>query len=320
MLARIPSDVHLGAIRVWLYVVAALVLAMVLVGGAIRLTESGLSITEWKPVMGVVPPLSDSAWQAAFEKYQAIPQYRELNRGMSLAEFKTIYWWEWTHRLLGRVIGAAYLLPFLWFLWRGLMARDLRPRLWFIFGLGALQGAVGWWMVASGLAERVEVSQYRLATHLVLACAIYVALIWTAWRLRDRPEVPAPGRIRLTAGGLLILVLVQVYLGALVAGLRAGYAYNTWPLIDGALIPDPARLFFEAPLWRNFFENILMVQFDHRMLGYAIFICALLHAFDVGRSVSNGPARFGAVVLITAVVLQVAFGVATLLWRVPLPQ
>ena len=313
------DDTHARAIRVWLYAVAALVLAMVLVGGATRLTESGLSITEWKPVMGVVPPLSESAWQAAFEKYQAIPQYRELNRGMSLAEFKTIYWWEWTHRLLGRVIGIAYLLPFLWFLWRGWVGRDLRQRLWFIFGLGALQGAVGWWMVASGLAERVEVSQYRLATHLMLACAIYVALIWTAWRLRDRPAVPAPGRIRLTAGGLLILVLVQVYLGALVAGLRAGYAYNTWPLIDGALIPDPARLFFEAPLWRNFFENILMVQFDHRMLGYAIFICALLHAFDVGRTVSNGPAHFGAVVLITAVVLQVAFGVATLLWRVPLP-
>ena len=250
---------------------------MVLVGGATRLTESGLSITEWKPLMGVVPPLSESAWQAAFEKYQAIPQYRELNTGMSLAEFKTIYWWEWTHRLLGRVIGAAYLLPFLWFLWRGWVARELRPRLWFIFGLGALQGVVGWWMVASGLADRVEVSQYRLATHLVLACAIYVALIWTAWRLSDRTSGPMPARIRLGAAGLLVLVLAQVYLGALVAGLRAGYAYNTWPLIDGALIPDSARLFFEKPLWRNFFENILTVQFDHRVLAYAILIAALLH-------------------------------------------
>ena len=159
---------HARAIRLWLYAVAALVLAMVLVGGATRLTESGLSITEWKPLMGVVPPLSENGWQSAFEKYRAIPQYRELNSGMSLAEFKTIYWWEWTHRLLGRVIGAAYLLPFLWFLWRGWVARDLRPRLWFIFGLGALQGVVGWWMVASGLADRVEVSQYRLATHLLL--------------------------------------------------------------------------------------------------------------------------------------------------------
>jgi hypothetical protein len=202
------DDTHTRAIRVWLYAVAALVLAMVLIGGATRLTESGLSITEWKPVMGVLPPLSERAWQAAFEKYRAIPQYREFKRGMSLAEFKTIYWWEWTHRLLGRVIGIAYLLPFLWFLWRGWVGSDLRQRLWFIFGLGALQGAVGWWMVASGLAERVEVSQYRLATHLLLACAICVALIRTASRLRDRPAVPAPGRIRLTAGGLLILVLV----------------------------------------------------------------------------------------------------------------
>ena len=178
------SDPHNRAIRLWLYAVAALVLAMVLVGGATRLTESGLSITEWKPVMGVLPPLSPDAWQAAFEKYQAIPQYREMNGGMSLDEFKTIYWWEWTHRLLGRVIGAAYLLPFLFFLWRGFVAPSLRPLLWFIFGLGALQGAVGWWMVASGLADRVEVSHYRLATHLLLACLIYVALVWTACHLR----------------------------------------------------------------------------------------------------------------------------------------
>src|ERR1700691_6624580 len=220
---------HTRAIRLWLYAVAALVLAMVLVGGATRLTESGLSITEWRPVMGVVPPISDSAWQEGFAKYQAIPQYKALNAGMSLAGFKVIYWWEWTHRLLGRVIGVAFLLPFLWFLWRGWIPRELRPRLWFIFVLGALQGAVGWWMVASGLSERIEVSQYRLATHLVLACVIYVALIWTAQRLGERPAAPLPARIRATAFGLLILVLAQIYLGALVAGLRAGYIYNTWP-------------------------------------------------------------------------------------------
>jgi heme a synthase len=313
------DDTHTRAIGLWLYAVALLVLAMVLVGGATRLTESGLSITEWKPVMGVVPPLSDDAWQGAFEKYRAIPQYHALNRGMNLAEFKTIYWWEWTHRLLGRVIGAAYLLPFLWFLWRGFVARDLRPLLWFVFALGALQGAVGWWMVASGLAERVEVSQYRLATHLVLACVIYVALIRTARRLRDRPAIPATGRIRMTAAGLLVLVVAQVYLGALVAGLRAGYAYNTWPLIDGALLPDAARLFFETPLWRNFFENILTVQFDHRMLGYAIFVVALLHAFDVARTVNSRPARLGAVALFAVVALQVVLGIVTLVWRVPLP-
>ena len=316
---RTLSDTHTRAIRLWLYAVAALVLAMVLVGGATRLTESGLSITEWKPVMGVLPPLSENAWQAAFEKYQVIPQYRAMNAGMSLDEFRTIYWWEWTHRLLGRVIGAAYLLPFLFFLWRGWVAPSLRPLLWFIFGLGALQGAVGWWMVASGLADRVEVSHYRLATHLLLACLIYVALVWTAWRMGEREGAIMARRIRAGAFGLLVLVLAQIYLGALVAGLRAGYAYNTWPLIDGALVPDAGQLFFIAPLWRNFFENILTVQFDHRMLAYVIFIVALLHAIDVARTVKEGAARTGALVLFAAIVAQIALGIATLLWIVPLP-
>ena len=226
-----------------------------------------------------------------FEKYQAIPQYRALNPGMSLDAFKTIYWWEWTHRLLGRAIGAAFLLPLLWFLWRGWIGPGLRGRLWAIFGLGALQGAVGWWMVASGLADRVEVSQYRLGTHLLLACVIYVALLWTARRLDERPDTPSPARVQAGAIGLLVLVLAQIYLGALVAGLRAGHIYNTWPLIDGALVPDASRLFFDVPLWRNFFENTLTVQFDHRMLAYAIFLVALLHAFDVAGSMRKATAR-----------------------------
>ena len=320
------ADTHTRAIRLWLYAVAALVLAMVLVGGATRLTESGLSITEWPPVMGTLPPLSAHDWADAFEKYQAIPQYRAFNSGMSLDEFKTIYWWEWTHRLLGRLIGAAFFLPFVWFLWRGWVAPSLRPRLWFIFGLGALQGAVGWWMVASGLAGRTEVSQYRLATHLILACAIYVALIWTARRLVDAPSPRllavagrAGARIKVGAVGLLVLVLLQIYFGALVAGLRAGYIYNTWPLIDGALIPDASQLFFAAPLWRNFFENVLTVQFDHRMLAYLIFVCAFLHALDVARTIKAGAARTGAFVLFAAVALQVALGIAVLLLVVPLP-
>ena len=273
---------------------------MVLVGGATRLTESGLSITEWQPVMGVVPPLDDTQWQAEFEKYQAIPQYRELNNGMSLDAFKTIYWWEWTHRLIGRTIGVVFLLPLLWFLWRGWIGPGLRTRLWLIFGLGALQGAVGWWMVASGLVHRVEVSQYRLATHLVLACIIYIAILWTAQRLDDRESAPAPGAIRAAAVGLLVMVLGQIYLGALVAGLRAGYVYNTWPLIDGALVPDASRLFFDVPLWRNFFENTLTVQFDHRMLAYTIWIVALIHAVNAARTVRTGPVVAGAIILAAA--------------------
>jgi cytochrome c oxidase assembly protein subunit 15 len=291
---------------------------MVLVGGATRLTESGLSITEWQPVMGMLPPLSDAQWQTEFEKYQAIPQYHALNQGMNLDSFKTIYWWEWTHRLIGRVIGFVFLVPLLWFLWRGWIGPGLRGRLWFIFGLGALQGAVGWWMVASGLADRIEVSQYRLATHLVLACAIYVAIIWTAQRLGARPTMPVPPRIRSSAMALLLLVLLQIYLGALVAGLRAGYVYNTWPLIDGSLIPESARLFLDTPLWRNFFENTLTAQFDHRMVAYTIFICALLHAFDVARTAKSSWLASSALVLVLAVTVQATLGIWTLLDRVPI--
>src|SRR6516162_5662205 len=177
------------AVRAWLFSVAALIAIMVLVGGATRLTESGLSIVEWKPVTGALPPLGEAQWEQAFAAYKLIPQYRELNAGMTLSEFKTIFWWEWSHRLLGRVIGIVYLLPFLYFLWRGGLSAELKRRLWLIFGLGALQGAGGWWMVASGLSERIEVSQYRLATHLVLALLIFAAVVWTLRRLGERPSV-----------------------------------------------------------------------------------------------------------------------------------
>jgi cytochrome c oxidase assembly protein subunit 15 len=314
----VQADVHRRAIQLWLYAVAALVLAMVLVGGATRLTESGLSITEWQPVMGALPPLTEAQWLAEFHKYQEIPHYRALNQGMSLAAFKTIFWWEWTHRILGRLIGIVFLLPLIWFLWRGWVGPGLRARLWFIFGLGALQGAVGWWMVASGLADRVEVSQYRLATHLILACAIYVAILWTAQGLDDAQREPMLGGIRAGAIALLVLMLGQIYLGALVAGLRAGHIYNTWPLIDGAFVPDGSRLFFDAPWWRNFFENTLTVQFDHRMLAYAIFIAALLHAFRVVRATGEAPVLMGAAALAATVTFQAALGIWTLLMVVPI--
>jgi heme a synthase len=318
VLSGVQADVHRRTIRLWLYAVATLVLAMVLVGGATRLTESGLSITEWQPVTGALPPLTEAKWLAEFHKYQEIPQYRELNPGMSLDAFKTIFWWEWTHRLLGRLIGVAFLLPFLSFMWRGWVRPGLRWRLWFIFGLGALQGVIGWWMVVSGLADRVEVSQYRLATHLILACAIYVAILWTAQGLGGMQQAPMAPRVRAGAVALLALVLGQIYLGALVAGLRAGHIYNTWPLIDGAFVPDAARLFFDVPWWRNVFENTLTAQFDHRVLAYAIFIGALLHALRVARSVGEGPVLLGAIALAAAVALQAALGIWTLLMVAPI--
>jgi cytochrome c oxidase assembly protein subunit 15 len=311
------TDRDCRAIRTWLIAVAALVFAMVVVGGATRLTESGLSIVEWQPVTGVLPPLSDAQWQAQFEKYQAIPQYQSLNPGMSLDAFKTIFWWEWSHRLLGRVIGVVFLLPLLWFLWRGSVEAPFRGRLWMIFGLGAFQGVVGWWMVASGLANRVEVSQYRLAFHLTVACLIYVALIWTAQGRVSRSDAGVPLRVRWGAKLLLGLVLMQIYLGALVAGLRAGLIYNTWPLIDGRLVPAASQLFFSEPWWRNFFENPLTAQLDHRLVAYALWATAILHAVDAARS-RQGVALRGAVVLAAAVTLQAGLGIATLLEQAPL--
>ncbi|MBR1189642.1 COX15/CtaA family protein [Bradyrhizobium sp. AUGA SZCCT0160] len=306
------------AVRWWLFAVAALIAIMVLVGGATRLTESGLSIVEWKPVTGTLPPLTDAQWAQAFEGYKTIPQYRELNAGMSLAEFKTIFWWEWSHRLLGRVIGAVYLLPFLFFLWRGMLGTELKRRLWVIFGLGALQGAVGWWMVASGLTQRVEVSQYRLAAHLMLALVIFAAIVWTLLRLADRPRPAASSRLKITGVALLALTFVQIYFGALVAGLRAGRVYNTWPQIDGAFIPSSARLFFEEPWWRNLFDNTLTVQFEHRMTAYALLALAVLHAIDAVASRAGPAVVRGAWWLVAAIVVQAVLGILTLLHQVPI--
>jgi heme a synthase len=306
------------AIRAWLFLVAALIALMVLVGGATRLTESGLSIVEWKPVTGALPPLGETQWEQAFEAYKSIPQYQKQNAGMTLPEFKTIFWWEWSHRLLGRVIGAVYLLPFLYFLWRYAMAAELKRRLWLIFGLGALQGAVGWWMVASGLTERTEVSQYRLATHLVLALLIFAAIVWTLRRLTERPPLNVSARLKLTSAVLVVVTFVQLYLGALVAGLRAGLVYNTWPEIDGALIPSAARLWFETPWWRNLFENTLTVQFEHRMTAYALLALALWHAVDAARSRAGSVAINGALWLVAAIALQAVLGILTLLNQVPI--
>ncbi|MBN9148586.1 MULTISPECIES: COX15/CtaA family protein [unclassified Nitrobacter] len=309
---------QLRAVRWWLVFVALLIAAMVLVGGATRLTESGLSIVEWKPVTGTLPPLTQNEWSQAFEGYKKIPQYSEMNAGMTLDQFKTIFWWEWSHRLLGRFIGVAFLLPFLWFMWRGMLPSDLKRRLWIIFGLGGLQGAVGWWMVASGLTNRVEVSQYRLATHLVLALLIFAAIVWTVRRLSDRPALPSPLRLRVTSGVLVVLVFVQLYFGALVAGLRAGKVFNTWPDIDGSFIPSSARLFFEQPWWRNLFDNTLTVQFEHRMMAYTLFTIAILHVIDAVVSRASPAVIRGALWLAAAMTLQATLGILTLLHEVPI--
>jgi len=210
------------------------------------------------------------------------------------------------------------LLPFLFFLWRGALGRELKRRLWLIFGLGALQGAVGWWMVASGLTQRVEVSQYRLATHLILALVIFAAIVWTLRRLAERPQSVAKPRLKITSVVLLALVFLQLYFGALVAGLRAGRVFNTWPDIDGSFIPSAARLFFEYPWWRNLFDNTLTVQFEHRMTAYALLVLALLHAFDAVGARAGAAIVRGAWWLAAAIVLQATLGILTLLNQVPI--
>lgn len=311
-----PAGAGLKAVRIWLYCVAALIVAMVVVGGATRLTESGLSITEWKPVTGALPPLSDADWQAEFDKYKTIPQYEILNKGMGLESFKQIFWWEWAHRLLGRVIGFAFLLPFLWFLARGQIRGMLAVKTGILFVLGGLQGAIGWWMVASGLSERVSVSQYRLAIHLTLACVILSATVAVARSLVPRPAGPSGGGLRAGAWLILVLVLVQIFAGGLVAGLDAGMSFNTWPLMDGALIPAADKLAILSPFWRNLFENVLTVQFQHRMLAYALWLATLLHALQARRT--GGFAASQAWILFALMSAQAALGILTLVFVVPL--
>lgn len=318
----VPAGGHragdrLRPVRLWLYAVAALIVLMVVVGGATRLTESGLSITEWKPVAGTLPPLGDAAWQAEFDKYRQIPQYQQINRGMSLAEFKYIFWWEWGHRLLGRLIGFVFLLPFLFFLWRGVIDRSLGWKLGGLFVLGGLQGAVGWWMVASGLVNRVDVSQYRLATHLTLACVILAATVAVAVSLKPAREKRAsPDWLRGYARILFAVVLVQIFLGGLVAGLDAGLTYTTWPLMDGHIVPPIENLLVQQPVWRNFFENVLTVQFNHRLFAYVLFALAVGHWLSARRV--GGAVRRRATFILAMVAAQATLGILTLIHQVPI--
>jgi heme a synthase len=303
-------------VRGWLYVVLLVLFALVLVGGATRLTNSGLSITEWQPIHGVIPPLNDAEWQEEFQRYQQIPQYTKLNQGMSLGDFKSIFWWEWAHRILARSVGMVFALPliFLWATRR--IERGLGPKLVGILLLGGFQGAVGWWMVSSGLVDRVEVSQYRLATHLTIAALIFTATMVVARGLAPHSEPPADRGTQRLAGVLVLLVLIQLYLGGLVAGLDAGMSYNTWPLMDGRIIPGD--LLVIEPLWRNFFENPKTVQFVHRMGAYTIFVIAVWHMIATRRRLPGTTHARRATVLFILVLLQASIGISTLLMQVPL--
>lgn len=307
------AAVDLG-VRAWLVFVAALIAAMVIVGGATRLTDSGLSITEWQVFMGAIPPLSQADWQAAFDLYKQIPEYRILNRDMTLEGFKAIYWWEWAHRFLGRFVGVAFLVPFVFFWLRGRLDRPLRWRLGLVFALGGAQGALGWYMVASGLVERTDVSQYRLAAHLALAMALFGYIVWLLLRFGapgpslDRGRV---ARAPLAAAILVALVFVQIVMGGFVAGLDAGFGYNTWPLMDGAIIPTGLGVM--EPAWRNLFENALTVQFVHRMIAYVIVAFALVQAWLIARAGAGSELKRSSLIVFVAVLAQAGLGIATLL-------
>lgn len=302
-------------VRGWLLLVAALIILMVVVGGATRLTDSGLSITEWKPVTGIVPPLSLETWNEEFGKYKLTPEYLRINKGMSLPQFKAIYWWEWGHRFLGRLTGLVFALPFLLFWLRGRISKPLARKLLFVLFLGAAQGALGWFMVMSGLSVRVDVSQYRLAAHLGLAAAIFGYVLWLALQMDSPHEVshgpPTPSRIM--AGLLTGLIFFQICLGALVAGLKAGWTYNSWPLINGSMFPK--GLYVHKPPWLSVFEDILTVQFNHRMMAYLIVVVMVIHGVMVIR---RGLADKSLYLLGAALLAQIAIGIWTLLAVVPL--
>ena len=298
------------AVGLWLLAIAAIIVAMVIIGGLTRLTGSGLSITEWDPIMGAIPPLHDAQWAEAFARYQRIPQYVLENRGMTLEAFQGIFWWEWTHRFLGRLLGVLFFVPFVWFAWTGAIKRADWPRMLVLFALGALQGFIGWWMVKSGLETRVSVSQYRLAIHLGAALLLLMAILWTALDyLRGREHARPAGR-----GFVLIgLIYVQMLLGALVAGLHAGLVYNTWPDMNGHVFPDAP--FFAAPWWINFFENDGLAQFDHRIGAYVV---AGFVGFVYFKGLAlTGFAKRSAKLVATLTTVQVGLGIATLLMLVP---
>ncbi len=304
------------AVALWLFASCAMIFAMLVIGGITRLTESGLSITEWQPIGGAVPPLSGADWQSLFDQYRASPQYHELNQGMDLAGFKTIFWWEYVHRLWGRLIGLVFLLPLIWFVAKRRIARALVPRLVGLFLLGALQGAVGWWMVASGLDQGPWVSAYRLTVHLGFALALYAAMLWLALRLwRGPPRMAAPARFGRTALGIVLLAFVTILAGGFVAGSHAGLIYNEFPTMGDGFVPPDYRN--EAlGLLRNSFENPAAIQFHHRLLATTTLLAVLGFA---AWTFSRAPlVHIEAAALAAMVLLQFGLGLATLLLQVPL--
>jgi cytochrome c oxidase assembly protein subunit 15 len=314
MLANQRQQDYDRQIASWLLLCAAVIFGMIMLGGATRLTGSGLSMVEWKPLMGVIPPLGQEAWQETFDKYKQYPEYLKVNRGMDLDGFKSIFMYEYLHRVLGRLIGVLFFVPMVFFAMKGRVRAGVMPKLWILFLMGGLQGLLGWFMVKSGLVDNPRVSQYRLTSHLGLAVAIYAYMLWVAFDLlfpqgKGRHPQAAYSRV------LTILVYLMILSGGLVAGTRAGFAYSTWPLMGTSFVPP--GLYALDPVWLSMFEDITTIQFNHRMFAYLLFGLAHLLAWRSWRS--GLPARGGLAMglLLVALWLQVIMGISTLLLHVP---
>jgi len=312
------NDSHDRLIAAWLFVCCAMVFAMVILGGVTRLTGSGLSMVEWDPIFGIIPPLDQASWNETFDLYKQSPEFQKINAGMDLAGFQRIYWFEFSHRLLGRLIGTVFLLPLLFFLLSGWVKRPLVPRLLGMFVIGGLQGLLGWYMVRSGLVDNPHVSQYRLTAHLGLAVVIYGYMLYVALGLwfGTQRSAATPAALRRATAALWSLVFVTLLSGGFVAGLKAGFAYNTFPLMNGRLIPE--SLLAQEPLWRNFFENVATVQFDHRVLATTVLLSIVALWLTGRRLPLPAQVRFGLHLLLAAGLLQVSLGISTLLLRVPI--
>ncbi len=306
------------AIAIWLLVVAALIFSMVILGGVTRLTRSGLSMVEWAPIMGAVPPLSQAQWQDSFDKYKQFPEYKKINRNIDVEEFKSIFWFEYSHRLLGRIIGLAFLIPFLVFLARRKIRKADTPKYIAMFVLGGLQGVLGWYMVKSGLVNNPHVSQYRLTAHLVAAIAIYSYILWIAWDLLLAKSVKLDSSMRSVKRfgiALTSLIILMILSGGFVAGTKAGLAYNTFPTMNGEWIP--AGLLALQPWWINLFENPTTIQFNHRMIAWLLMVCVPAFWFYATRIVQDPMTRIGLHLLVAMFTVQVLLGVTTLLFAVP---
>ncbi|MGB2421751.1 MAG: COX15/CtaA family protein [Porticoccaceae bacterium] len=310
------TDENDRLIAYWLFFCAAVIFGMILLGGVTRLTESGLSMVDWKPLMGVIPPISEADWQHMFDKYKQFPEYQKINMGMSLEAFKSIFMYEYLHRVLGRLIGIIFILPFLYFYITKRIKKGLTPKLIIMLIGGGFQGLLGWYMVKSGLVDQPDVSQYRLTAHLGAAVLIFGFILWTAFGLVNETS-QQPKDLSIFSYSLSGLIFLMILSGGLVAGTKAGYAYSTWPLMGDSFIPS--GLYSMSPLWLSAFEDITTIQFNHRIFAYCIVLLVVLFAIKALKANIQGAARTGLFVLIGLLILQVTLGISTLIYHVPIP-